>query len=253
MKTKTPYTAIAAIFSASVFLSSGYLITLYSLVYTETVKTTITRYLNRLQKNQPHNSFLKLFSKNIDQTLNKEYLLSSVNKLLVVYISVFLLMSLMILSLIALEHKISNSKTRDDAPQKKATQYSQIAIFNALFFATTTATICASILLAHKFVDNNAANLMIKYIDNSIPNQGTNPFLETFKRIIKSTFKATPDNNLILEIKSRFYIISGIVASVSMLICIFAISYLIYQNKTPRTAVHYNTDSLSKNTPLVQK
>ncbi|MBQ4875004.1 MAG: hypothetical protein HRK26_02675 [Rickettsiaceae bacterium H1] len=216
-----------AILSASAILFGLYLTIFFILIYENAITNWIKNYLNFLLKENPNNSFLKLFAKNIDQILNREYLLSYSKSIFYGFGTGIAILALLIFFILSVSYR--SLKTQGKSVREEISTH-KVASFAAAFSLSTIIVSLSAFIAVYKLLSNDTAKMMTNYLDKVIPTQGNNPFLEVFKGIINASFKPGMDNDLIIGVRNKFSIFSYVIFSLSIFVFVLSISYLLCNN-----------------------
>ena len=223
-------TVIVSLFSVIGFISALYLVFIVVLIQGDKISKWIKDYLNSILQKKPNNSFIKLFLKNIDPILTKEYLFSYSKNILIAFgVSIFVSMLITSLILRANYKTIKGSDENKKSIKEQRTR-SQVGI-SILIFSVSMMVVSLSIIISiYKIVNRDASQMMIDYLDKNIRNKKNNPFFEILKGIIRSTFKQDVDHDIVFQIRNEISTPMYVIFGISMFMFVISASYLLYDH-----------------------
>lgn len=230
------------------------ILTLYLIIQKQIIKDWIKKYFDQLLKLQPNNAFLKLSAKNLDIILKREYFLKYSQNVFIALGLVSFIMTAMICVISVWQCTNTKKITQENDNSHKKGESIPIVL---LGMVTPIIMIIGILHILKTFVaPSNITKYLTNYIDENIPNNGKNPFIEIFKGIICSTFGKDTNYDLIVTLREKFNVVSYIMLSVSAFFAIASLGFLIYSSRryepNPNIIITNNGANLLP-TPTVQQ
>ena len=234
---------------ATFLFTSFFILTLYILIQKNTITNWVKNYLSTLLTLKPNNAMLRLFSKNIDSLISKEYILSYTKNTFIGFLA-GAIAAIILVGIITFAYyqyvKEQHESIKTNVKNNVNKKHFALFFFTLSIAIVTLATTC--LILLSKFIPNNISSFVSGYIDKISPNARGNGFIRVFKGMLQQTFQADQTYDLLAKVKHDVNIGTYVILAVFSAVAIISLSYMVYKYiKNKNAAVENDQEQTHEN------